>query len=61
MSYDLVLKNEDFSFLNKKKIFITGASGFLGMWLLRAINLLIEKKLKVEVILLTRNFNIKIN
>ena len=58
--YDLVLKNEDFSFLNKKKIFITGASGFLGMWLLRAINFINrEKKLKVEVILLTRNFNIK--
>lgn len=58
--YDYVFKNEHFSFLYKKKLFISGATGFLGMWLLRAIDYINkEKKLQIEVYLLTRKKNIK--
>ena len=42
--YDLVLEKENFSFLQKKTLFITGGTGFLGMWLLRAIDFINKKK-----------------
>ena len=58
--YDLVLEKENFSFLQKKTLFITGGTGFLGMWLLRAIDFINKKKnLQIKVILLTRKKNIK--
>ena len=35
-----LLGKEDFSHLHNKTIFITGATGFLGMWLIRSIDYL---------------------
>jgi nucleoside-diphosphate-sugar epimerase len=58
--YEKVLDNENFFHLHNKVIFITGATGFLGMWVLRAINYLNKKlKLNIKVIILLRSKNKK--
>ena len=56
--YKEVLGKQNFSFLFKKSILITGASGFLGMWLVRAINYLNERSnLRIKIIVLLRSKN----
>jgi dTDP-glucose 4,6-dehydratase len=56
--FNRVLDKENHNHLKDKKFFITGGTGFLGMWLLRAIDYLNYKNnLNIKVILLTRNKN----
>ena len=59
--YKKVLGKENFSHLYNKIIFITGATGFLGMWLLRTIDYLNKTlSLNIKVIILLRSKNKKI-
>lgn len=54
--YKIVIDNKDFMHLNKKTIFVTGATGFLGMWLLRTIDFLNNNfQLNIKLIVLIRN------
>ncbi len=58
--YEKVLGKEEFSHLYNKIFFITGATGFLGMWLLRTIDYLNKTlSLNIKVIILLRNKNKK--
>ena len=41
--FDLVFKDKKFIFLRNSNIFITGATGFLGKWLIEALIYLNEK------------------
>ncbi len=60
--FEKVLDKENFFHLRNKIIFITGATGFLGMWLLRTIDYLNKKlKLNIKVIILLRSKNKKTN
>ena len=60
MLYEKALGKEDFSHLYNKKIFITGATGFLGMWLIRSIDYLNKTLcLNIKIIILLRSKNKK--
>ena len=53
---NMVFNDYDYSHLEDKSFFITGGTGFLGMWFLKAINFLnYQYNLKIKVHLLTRN------
>lgn len=61
--FDLVFKDKKFIFLKNSNIFITGATGFLGKWLIEALIYLNEKhKLNITLSLLIRNkkFSLKL-
>lgn len=48
----------DISLFNNKSILITGGTGFFGRWLLQILcSLIIEKKLKIDIYVLSRNPN----
>ena len=50
MLYEKALGKEDFSHLHNKTIFITGATGFLGMWLIRSIDYLNKTIIGSEIV-----------
>ena len=60
MLYEKALGREDFSHLHNKTIFITGATGFLGMWLIRSIDYLNKTMcLNIKILILLRSKNKK--
>ena len=60
MLYEKALGKEDFNHLHNKTIFITGATGFLGMWLIRSIDYLNKTLyLNIKIIILLRSKNKK--
>jgi nucleoside-diphosphate-sugar epimerase len=54
-SVSSVLSNLDLSELDKKRIFITGGTGFFGIWLLSVLRTLNERGVSVEVCVLSRD------
>ena len=60
MLHEKALGKEDFNHLYNKTIFITGATGFLGMWLIRSIDYLNKTLcLNIKIIILLRSKNKK--
>ncbi len=60
MLYKKALGKDDFSHLYNKTIFITGATGFLGMWLVRSIDYLNKTlSLNIKILILLRSKNKK--
>lgn len=54
--FNLVYKNKKYLYLQNKVFFITGATGFLGRWILRSIDYLnYHKKLNIKLYLLVRD------
>jgi nucleoside-diphosphate-sugar epimerase len=56
-SLSIVIPKVNLKDLNKKRIFITGGTGFFGIWLLSALRMLNEQGISVEVCVLSRNPN----
>ena len=50
-----VLPQLNFSQLSGKRLFITGGTGFFGLWLLTALRYLNQQKYHIEVCVLSRN------
>ena len=56
MLHEKALGKEDFNHLYNKTIFITGATGFLGMWLIRSIDYLNKTLcLNIKIVILLRS------
>jgi nucleoside-diphosphate-sugar epimerase len=54
-SISAVLPYIDLNSLDKKRLFITGVTGFFGLWLLSVLRILNQQKLSIEVCVLSRN------
>lgn len=54
-SISAVLPYIDLNSLDKKRLFITGGTGFFGLWLLSVLRILNQKKVSIEVCVLSRN------
>lgn len=50
-----ILPNFGLDNLQKQRIFITGGTGFFGLWILTALSLLHDKNVQFEVCVLSRN------
>lgn len=50
-----LIRHLDLSLFDKKKIFITGGTGFFGLWLLAALKVIREEAIDIQATVLSRN------